>query len=314
MLRRYLAIVGFILLFLPSLSFAEGIVASVRGTALLKKAGEEWRLVKEGEAVSEGTTVWIGASSSMVLKVNSDLIELSGGPEGQDITIVKLSPFEITGKGVSVRYLGPPAPPELLSPVDKFRSLDGRIELAWSPSAKEALYRIQISDTPDFKKMILDEKNYNTDKKVEGLGTGRFYWRVSAINRDGLEGKFSEARSFGIKPLPDPPSLTPPASTKTSTTFRWKRGSEEERYHLQISRDKEFSEIIIDLKSIEGPRVTVGMMEEGDYLVRVGTIDEEGFEGRFSEPIPFYVGPKVPSTNIGPLMIIFGVAFMLLGL
>src|SRR3990172_7039666 len=49
------------------------------------------------------------------------------------------------------------------------------------------------------------------------------------------------------KPLPEPPSLAPPASTKTSTTFRWKRNSDSERYHLQISRSKEFSEIAVDL-------------------------------------------------------------------
>ena len=116
-----------------------------------------------------------------------------------------------------------------------------------------------------------------------------------------------------VKPLPEPPSLSPPASTKTSTTFRWKRKGEEEKYHLQISRSKEFYEIAVDLGSIEGPRVTVGMMEEGDYFVRVSAVDEEGVEGGFSEPQSFYVGPKVPSSNIGPLMIMFGVAFMLLG-
>ncbi len=117
-----------------------------------------------------------------------------------------------------------------------------------------------------------------------------------------------------VKPLPEPPSLAPPASTKTSTTFRWKRKNESEKYHLQISRSKEFSEIAVDLGLIEGPRVTVGMMEEGDYFVRVSAIDEEGVEGSFSEPQSFYVGPKVPSSNVGPLMIMFGVAFMLLGL
>lgn len=117
-----------------------------------------------------------------------------------------------------------------------------------------------------------------------------------------------------VKPLPEPPSLAPPASTKTSTTFRWKRKSDSERYRLQISRSREFSEISVELGPIEGPRVTVGMMEEGDYFVRVSAIDEEGVEGVFSEPQSFYVGPKVPSSNTAPLMIMFGVAFMLLGL
>src|SRR3972149_3277997 len=48
-----------------------------------------------------------------------------------------------------------------------------------------------------------------------------------------------------VKPLPEPPSLAPPASTKTSTTFRWKRKSEGERYHLQISKDRDFSGVAV---------------------------------------------------------------------
>lgn len=132
-------------------------------------------------------------------------------------------------------------------------------------------------------------------------------------NTSGMSLTPSQASEPPVKLPPAPPSLNPPASTKTSTTFRWKRKGEEEKYHLQISRNKEFSEIAVDLGPIEGPRVTVGMMEEGDYFVRVSAIDEEGIEGVFSEPQSFYVGPKVPSSNIGPLMIMFGVAFMLLG-
>src|SRR4030067_2954943 len=99
---------------------------------------------------------------------------------------------------------------------------------------------------------------------------------------------------FEVKPLPGPPSVGLPASTKTSTTVRWKRRSDEEKYHLQISRDKDFSEISVDLRNVEGPRVTVGTLEEGGYFVRVRAVDEDGSEGRVSDPQQFYVGPQVP--------------------
>jgi len=225
-----------------------------------------------------------------------------------------LLPAVSTGEGVEATLSVSTVAPELLSPENKFRSIDGKMELSWTPSGIETLYRVQVSARPEFDKIIIDEKSSNTEKRIEGLETGWFYWRVSAINKDGLEGNFSEARAFVVRPLPEPPSLSPPASTKTSTTFRWKRTNEEERYHLQISKNKDFSETDVDLKSIEGPRVTVGMLGEGDYFARVSAIDEDALEGRFSEPQSFYVGPKVPSSNIGPLMIMFGVAFMLLGI
>lgn len=229
MLKRSLAAVVAFLLFLPLIAFAEGTVATVTGSSLIKKGEGDWQKLKEGDVLEDGEIIKIEASSSVVLKVNNEMIELSGGPEESDITIINLAPLNAVINGTGIRYISQPAIPP-------------------------------------------------------------------------------------AKPLPEPPSLSPPASTKTSTTFRWKRKSESERYHLQISRNRDFSEIAVELGPIEGPRVTVALLEEGDYFVRVSAIGEEGVEGRFSEPQSFYVGPKVPSSNIGPLMIMFGVAFMLLGL
>lgn len=315
--RLALLICCFLSVFFPAVSSAEGTTKSIDGTAFVKKAGQEWRLLKKGTDLEEGTVLWIYTSSTVVLEVGESLFELTGNTTDQDIAIIKLSPEEVRLSGGKVNDITPPkppAPPTLLSPAEGFKVREGMVSLEWSNSRKELLYRIQVSSTPNFSKIITDEKSYNTDKKLEGLLTpGKLYWRVSAISKEGLEGDFSVPGSFEIKPLPEPPSLNSPASTKTSTTFRWKRKGEDEKYHLQISKSKVFSDTAIDLKSIEGPRVTVGAMEEGDYFVRVSAVDAEGFEGRFSEPQPFYVGPKVPSSKIGPLMIIVGVAFMLLG-
>lgn len=316
-LRKRFLIVTALFFLLPALSFAEGTVTAVTGAPVAKK-GEVWRLMKVGERLEEGTEILFGTSSSVVVKVGDGEFELTAGPEGRYVIIIKLGPPEVEVRGGIVRKIErppqPPAAPALLSPSDGIRIREAKVSLEWSPSEGGEGYHLQVSQTQDFKKMVLDENVRNTIKAVEGIGAGMYYWRASAINRNGIEGGFSEVRSFEIRPLPEPPSLAPPASTKTSTTFRWKRRSEEERFHLQISKNRDFSDTAVDLKYIEGPRVTVGMLEEGDYFVRVSAVDEEGFEGRFSDPIPFYVGPKVPSSNIGPIMIMFGVAFMLLGL
>lgn len=314
MLKRSFLNVVAILFLLPALSMAEGILSGINGTSLIKNPGQGWHQLKEGESAQEGTVLWIGASSSVVLKAGNDAVELYAGSEGREMTIIKLLPLEFTGTGINIKPIGPPLPPTLLSPADKFRTREPNVGLAWFPSLKEALYRIQISIRPDFSKIVAEEKSYNTEKTLEKFGPGIFYWRVSAINKDGIEGGFSEIRSFEIRSLPEPPSLGSPASTKTSTTFRWKRGNEEERYRLQISRKKDFTETDVDLRSVEGPRITVGTLDEGDYFVRVSAIDEDGVEGRFSEPQPFYVGPKVPSSNVAPLMIMLGVAAMLVGI
>lgn len=306
-------------LVLPSLTLAaEGTVTAITGSTLARIGEEDWHAIKEGDAITAGTVVWIGSSSTLTIKVGDRLIEMSGGPVGSNIVINTIEPFDAAIKGTGIRYLNapkpPPAPPQLLSPLDGTRAVGSSIELSWSPSQKEAIYHIQVSDAPEFKKLVLDEKAYVSEtRKIEKLVKGKFYWRVSAADKEGLEGGFSETRSFEIRPVPEPPAVASPASTKTSTTVRWKRANDLEKYHLQISRDKEFSEISVDLRNLEGPRVTVGTLEEGNYFVRVSAADEEGVEGRFSEPQPFYVGPQVPSSNIAPIMIMLSVAFMLLG-
>lgn len=317
-LRKALLMITGLIFILPIQSFAEGTVKTITGSSLIKKGAEEWQPLKEGDAVADGAVLWIGSSSSLVLKVGDKFIELSGGPVGSNIQINKVEPFEAAIKGVSIRYLGekmpPPLPPQLLSPPEGFRSTNGPFELSWSSLQKDLLYHIQVSDTTDFNKLAVDEKGYASEKKlIDKLGKGKYYWRVSSIDKEGQEGGFSEIRSFEIKPLPEPPSVGSPASTKTSTTIRWKRRNDEEKYHLQISRDKDFSEMAVDLRNVEGPRVTVGTLEEGDYFVRISAVDDAGFEGRFSDPQQFYIGPKVPSSNIAPMMIILSVAFMLLG-
>src|SRR4030067_2060019 len=135
LIKALLLITG-LLFVLPTLSLAEGTVKSVTGSTLIRKGVEEWEPLKEGDAVSDGALVWIGSSSSLVLKVADKLIELSGGPVGSNILINKVEPFDAAIKGVGIRYLGaqmPPAsPPQLLSPPDRFRLPNGAIELSWS--------------------------------------------------------------------------------------------------------------------------------------------------------------------------------------
>jgi hypothetical protein len=76
-----------VLFALPTLSLAEGAVKSVTGSTLIRKGVEEWQALTEGDAITDGALVWIGSSSSLVLKVGDKLIELTGGASGSNILI-----------------------------------------------------------------------------------------------------------------------------------------------------------------------------------------------------------------------------------
>src|SRR3990172_2943222 len=69
-----------------------------------------------------------------------------------------------------------PEPPKLLSPADGFKVREGNVTLEWSRSQEEGLFRIQISATPNFSRIITDETIPHTQKMLENLAAeGRYY-------------------------------------------------------------------------------------------------------------------------------------------
>ncbi len=101
-------------------------------------------------------------------------------------------------------------------------------------------------------------------------------------------GTFVKEGSIPAKPEPLPKApalLSPLKNTKflnknpddkvVSVTFKW--NSEEEMDHIQISRDENFTMIVIDEKITENMLVT--SLDKGKYFWRVAGINKNGIEG-----------------------------------
>lgn len=92
----------------------------------------------------------------------------------------------------------PPPPARLLNPVDREVILKPIIEneFSWTPVEKAAIYHLEISIDQAFKVLILDAYPTSHTFTIKDLPEGTFYWHVSSINAEGLEGRFCPTFSF----------------------------------------------------------------------------------------------------------------------
>jgi hypothetical protein len=77
------------------------------------------------------------------------------------------------------------------------------LSFAWSPRAEAREYRVQVSATSDFERLVesatTDNTSYAPPMTTFGyLGGGTLYWRVAAVDEGRNVGKFSAARRISL--------------------------------------------------------------------------------------------------------------------
>lgn len=117
--------------------------------------------------------------------------------------------------GTMVKHGEKPMPPRLLPPApalqpssaaDYFRAdmFEG-VALEWKASTGAASYRAVVAEDPSFAHPAQESGAAGTSVLARDLKGGLWYWRVSARDADGLEGKPSPAGTFRVadKAFPD---------------------------------------------------------------------------------------------------------------
>lgn len=201
-----------------------------------------------------------------------------------------------------------PEPPLPLEPPPGGVVPDGRPDFRWTEPEEARGYHLQLAAEGDDARPLLDltpvdGSRYGLDR---GLAPGRYRWRVATIAAGGDTGPFSDAQGFRV-PQPGPAAAAPEIGDDT-VTLRWRAGEPGDRYRVQLARDKEFREIVADLR-VDAPQATLGRLDAGRYFVRVATIEASGEEGPFGTTQEFAVGTDKYWLLILPFL---GVALTLL--
>lgn len=165
---------------------------------------ETSNLVADAGAYSRTAASYDKEKGSSTIRVASGVTDLLSRATGQHVTAGSNEEVSVQGKNVNRRML--PAPPQLYSPrmSEVYPTPDPRrysITLEWGPIHPEHFYRISVSDQPGFQK-ILSQAHVKGlgHHTVTGLPYGNYFWKVTPIDANGVEGFASSIASFAIRP------------------------------------------------------------------------------------------------------------------
>ena len=146
--------------------------------------------------------------------------------QGEKITLTENQAVQVDAAGKAGAKVDLPAPPTLVAPAPKARlpfvaPPEPSARLSWNAVPKAVTYRVamdyNVTQADLLLAAALDESPVaGTSHDIKGLNLGRYFWRVFAVNKEGLEGASSRISSFAIvepeTPQPTPtPGVGPPA-------------------------------------------------------------------------------------------------------
>ena len=183
-------------------------------------------------------------------------------------------------------------PPTTIKPVlvipANYAKLDTTTpDFEWQAVAGGVSYQIQIATNATFKTPLQDEMRdpgvltYHAAPLADG---GRYYWRVRAINAEGVAGAWSAKWQFTLNQLIKPVLLAPVSGTKTTDTapdLSWNPVTDAVSYEIQIDTDRKFG-TPDQMLTAAGTTVTPAVLTDGKYYWRVRGVNAVGVTGLWS--------------------------------
>ncbi len=175
-----------------------------------------------------------------------------------------------------------PEPPLLIKPENGKGVSEETPDFVWSQGIDAQAYHFQLARNKNFSPLLFDIKDHKDASLVleKPLPIGQYYWRVAAIDADG-DGPFSDPQL--LRRILPAPEMEAPEITDDTLVLRFRSGLPGQKYHVQMARDMNFSDLMFD-KQLEKSQLSIPIPESGDYYVRIRTIDPDGFIGPFSQP------------------------------
>jgi hypothetical protein len=154
-----------------------------------------------GELAAGGIKVADAGDTDMKLYRGTALAETRAG---QRIDIAANEGVKIDAAGKAGPKVSLPVVPTLLAPPHQAEISYPDLArattlLAWKPVPGAASYHVMVDYSPYFNRPLVDRTGWKeSSMELRGLDVGKYYWRVSALDRDGVEGNFSDFARFTV--------------------------------------------------------------------------------------------------------------------
>lgn len=184
-----------------------------------------------------------------------------------------------------------------LLPAPDLSSIPQRIErtsqLLQVPAMAGATgWRWQVARDGAFVQREQEARTFGPTWLLAGLPDGEYQLRVRAADAQSLEGADAQT-GFVLQARPEPPlRVSPPdgASVLAGTPLVWADVSGSSRYRLQVARDAQFADQVLDQAGIHGARHGFEPgLAPGLYHWRLATERTDGSPGPWGDPSRFTV-------------------------
>jgi hypothetical protein len=173
----------------------------------------------------------------------------------------------------------------------------------WQTVPGGVQYQIQIASNSSFKTPVQDvtldpdDLDYTAEALADG---GKYFWRVRALNGEGVAGAWSAKWQFTLNQLVKPVLSGPPSGMSTSDTapqLSWSGLPDAQSYEIQIDMDKKFGTPDQLLTTVDTTVTPTPDLPDGKYFWRVRAVNEFEVTGLWSAAWTFTVdttGPDQP--------------------
>ena len=190
----------------------EIVTPTVRTTALGNATGN----IDVGEGGQTGVKIYEGQAQ----------LETT---QGQKITLTQNQAVQVDAAGRAGVTMELPSAPTLIAPPPRAKltvagATEPSAKLSWTSVKNGETYHVALDYNVTQANLLmsaaLEESGVRgTARDIRGLNLGRYFWRVAAVNKDGLEGAFSRVSHFQVvepqtlqpvavaTPAPETPSL-----------------------------------------------------------------------------------------------------------
>ena len=254
-------------------------------------SGENWFLIVDG-AQNSGSYTWTN-----IPYVDSDECHVK-------ITLNSNGDFDINREPFSI--ISSLTVPAMVQPENLQTDVATNPLFQWQNVVGADSYYFQLAENPDFEPTIVSLVDHpDTQYQASGLAPfSTYYWRIASIGDIGAS-IFSATAQFttgALSESPATPILLSPANWASNLPrnpeFSWESAALAESYHLQISNNPYFSELVLDIHDLLDTSFTSPLLPAATiFYWRVAAVNSYS-SSDFSPARRFSTGNSVANSEV----------------